>query len=81
MFFGETARAKKTKIEQNCVIYMMISPVISVLPMKMPLTMCLTNIYRLCYFKIIFLWGLEKYGHFKTNFAPKMAKHAIFDQP
>ena len=21
MFFGETARAKKTKIEQNCVIY------------------------------------------------------------
>ena len=60
---------------------MMISPVISALPMKMPLTMCLTNIYRLCYFKIIFLWGLEKYGHFKTNFAPKMAKHAIFDQP
>ena len=43
---------------------------ISVLSTKMPLTVCLANIYRFCYFKMTFL-GLKKMAIFKLIFAPK----------
>ena len=64
-FFGEPAREKRLKRVKIGLI-MMISPVlISVLSMKIPLTVCVANIYRLCCVILRWFWfGIGKYGHF-----------------
>ena len=44
---------------------------VNVLSMKIPLTVCLTNIYRLCCFKMILIRDWKYFATFKLILPPK----------